>query len=205
VSAPVAVASPSRRIRWPWLLVAMFYAIAIAAMAGVVVNEESVAEQVPYVIAFALFGVVGALLLSRDPRNRIGALLLYGSFMTAVSFGAGELGTYLLEHGTTEGVLVSAVFFLSSLGWLFGIMPVIVLIPLLFPDGTVPSPAWRPFLWFCLAALVYLSLGLILGEPVLTGSTEDVVIENPLYVPFLGRIGISEVVVLGLLLGCVVG
>jgi signal transduction histidine kinase len=194
-----------RRAKWPWFAVATFIGIAAVSMAGVVANEESIAEQVPFIIAFSLFGVVGALILSRDPRNRIGGLLLYGSCMTALSFGAGELGTYLLEGGATGGVLLSALFVVSGLGWLFGIIPVLILIPLLFPDGRLPSPRWAPFLWGCIAVIVYLFVGLVFGEPLLTGSTEDVVIENPLYIPLFARIGVRDVVVFALLLACIGG
>ncbi len=35
-------------------------------------TDESLAEQIPYVIAFTMFGVVGALIVSRDRRNTIG-------------------------------------------------------------------------------------------------------------------------------------
>ena len=46
--------------------------IAGSAMVLVVANDEPVAEQIPYLIAFAMFGVVGALIVSRDRRNIIG-------------------------------------------------------------------------------------------------------------------------------------
>ncbi|HYZ14294.1 MAG TPA: histidine kinase, partial [Actinomycetota bacterium] len=191
--------------KWPWFALAIFLAIATVSMVGVVANEESISEQVPFIVAFSLFGIVGALILSRHPRNRIGGLLLYGSCMTAVSFGAGELGTYLLESGATGGALLSALFVISGLGWLFGIIPVLILIPLLFPDGRLPSPRWAPFLWVCIAAIVYLFVGLVFGERLLTGSTEDIVIENPLYIPLFGGIGVSDIVVFVLLLACIGG
>jgi signal transduction histidine kinase len=190
---------------WPWFAVAIFLAIAAVSMVGVVANEESISEQVPFIVAFSLFGIVGALILSRHPRNRIGGLLLYGSCMTAVSFGAGELGTFLIEGGATGGALLSALFVISGLGWLFGIIPVLILIPLLFPDGRLPSPRWAPFLWVCIAAVVYLFVGLVFGERLLTGSTEDIVIENPLFIPLFGRIGVSDFVVFVLLLALIGG
>ena len=56
-------------------------------------NGESLAQQIPYVIAFAMFGVVGALIVSRDRRNTIGLLFLWASFLTASSFLSGEIFT----------------------------------------------------------------------------------------------------------------
>ena len=41
-----------------------------------------------------MFGVVGALIVSRDRRNTIGILFLWASFLTAASFAGGEVFTY---------------------------------------------------------------------------------------------------------------
>lgn len=48
--------------RWPWLLVALFAVLATGAMFLVVANDESLAGQVSYVVAFSMFAVVGALI-----------------------------------------------------------------------------------------------------------------------------------------------
>ena len=45
----------------------------------------------PYIVAFSMFGAVGAMIVSRDRRNAVGLLLLWGCFTTAMSFTAGEL------------------------------------------------------------------------------------------------------------------
>ena len=89
-----------RHARWPWLALGGFFAFALVGMIGVSVNGESLAEQITYVIAFTLFGVVGALLLSRVPGNRIGGLLLFGAAITAGSFAASEVTTYLVERAS---------------------------------------------------------------------------------------------------------
>ena len=69
------MSAPRRPSRWPWIALAVFIALAIVGSVGVAKNGESVAAQVPFIVAFSMFGVVGALLLSRLPGNRIGALL----------------------------------------------------------------------------------------------------------------------------------
>ena len=75
--------SEVRPARWPWVALGVFFSFAITGMIGVAVNGESLAEQIPNVIAFTLFGIVGALLLSRLPGNRVGGLLLFGAAVTA--------------------------------------------------------------------------------------------------------------------------
>ena len=194
-----------RHARWPWLALGGFFAFALVGMIGVSVNGESLAEQITYVIAFTLFGVVGALLLSRVPGNRIGGLLLFGAAITAGSFAASEVTTYLVAEGITDGPAVTAAAFVSSVGWLLGIFPVILFLPLLFPDGHLPSRRWVPFAWLCAIALGLLTIALVIGEETLTGSTDSVVVANPFFVPALAHIKISDAVISIVLIAALVG
>ncbi|MEO8292208.1 MAG: hypothetical protein ABI635_03635, partial [Actinomycetota bacterium] len=74
--------SPSpRAARWPWACLGVFVAVSTAGLLLVPANDEPIAAQVPYVVAFMMFGVVGALIVSRDRRNRIGLLLLLSATM----------------------------------------------------------------------------------------------------------------------------
>jgi signal transduction histidine kinase len=174
-------------------------------MIGVAVNGESLAEQIPNVIAFTLFGIVGALLLSRLPGNRVGGLLLFGAAVTAGSFATGELMTYLVRDGITDGPAVVAAALGSTLGWLVGIFPVILFLPLLFPDGHLPSRRWLPFAWLCAAVLAFLGVLLLFGQDTLVGSSEDAVIANPFFMPGLARLEIPEAVFAVSLIGLLVG
>ena len=200
--------SEVRPARWPWVALGGFFSLAIVGMIGVAVNGESLAGQIPYVIAFTLFGIVGALLLTRLPGNRVGGLLLFGAAVTAGSFAAGELMTYLVREGNTDGPAVVAMGLVSSLGWLVGIFPVILFLPLLFPDGHLPSRRWLPFAWLCAALLVFLGVLLFFGQDTLVGSSEDAVIANPFFMPGLAGLEIPDAVfavsLIGLLLGSVV-
>jgi signal transduction histidine kinase len=175
-----------RPARWPWAVLAAFVTVAALGMALVAANSEPIAEQIPYVIAFAMFGVVGAFIVSRDRRNTIGLLFLYASFLTAASFLSGEIFTRAVVEGQAGWWLV-VVGLLNNYGWLFGILPTVFLLPLLFPDGRLPSLRWRPFLWFIVAFLVVIGLDLTLGQRTLTGSG-DAEIANPLYVDAIGRL-----------------
>jgi signal transduction histidine kinase len=199
------IAADKRRARWPWIVLACFFALAIVGTTLVAVNRESLAEQVPFVIAFTMFGVVGALLSSRAPGNRIGELLLYGATATATAFAAGEVMTYLVRDGVTEGFAVVAAAILSNVGWMLGIIPVLVFLPLLFPDGRLPSRRWLLLLWFDVALIVFLLVGGLFGEPTLTGSWERAVVANPLYVSGLPDLQLPDAVFELLLLGVLIG
>jgi signal transduction histidine kinase len=199
------VSGTDRQARWPWWFLGLFFSLAIVSLMGVAVNGESLIEQIPSVIAFTMFGVVGALLLSRARGNRIGALLLYGASTAAASFGAGELTTYLVRNGRTEGFWVIAAAILSNLGWIVGILPVLFFLPLLFPDGHLPSRRWLPFAWSFVVFMGFLTIGSLFGEPTLTGSVESVKVPNPLYVSSLPEFRIPDAVFSLLLLGLLGG
>jgi signal transduction histidine kinase len=188
-----ADAAGNHSARWPWVFFAMFVVIAIVGMTLVVANDEAVGEQLPFVVAFSMFGVVGALVVSRERRNVIGSLFLYGSFIISLSFMAGELVTWLVLRGS-RGLFAQAMGLLSSFGWLFGILPIVFLLPLLFPDGRLPSPRWRPFLWFIVAALAFMFVSLAFIDSELSGSTEDMTIPNPLYISALDGFGVPDAV-----------
>ena len=194
-----------RPARWPWLVFAGFITCATIGTALVAYLGESIAEQVPFIIAFALFGVVGALIVSREPGNRIGILLLYGSGATALSFVAGELTTYLVRDGVTAGPLVTGAALFSELGWLIGIIPVLIFLPLLFPDGHLPSRRWAPFMWVAFALLAFLFVGLAFATKTLTGSVDSAQVNNPLYISAIDRFEIPDGVISIALLVVLIG
>ncbi len=162
-------------------MLAIFFAIAMIGAALVVANHEPISEQAPYIFAFSMFGVVGSVIVSRDRRNVIGLMLLYASLFTASSFLAGDLFTWLVVRGHT-GPFVVFLGLQNNFGWLLGILPVIFILPLVFPDGHLPSPRWRPLLWGVITFLAAIGVTLIFGQPTLTGSNENISVANPFFV-----------------------
>ena len=153
------------------------------------------------------FAAVAALILSRQPQNTIGWVLM-------VPLGAFAVGTPLqnyVEHAATSSSvptvpLMIAVWF-GNWGWMLLLFPLLH-IPLLFPDGRPPTPRWR---WVSLAAIVWAALFVLLttfSQRISAGTTPDLVFENP--VGILGR-GAAEslavvwvVGLLALVVACVV-
>jgi len=175
-----------RHARWPWAVLAVFLAVAALALLLVALNDEPVAKQIPYAIAFSLFGLVGALIVSRDGRNTIGILFLWAALLTSTSFLSGEVFTYAVARGY-DAWWVELCGFLYNAGWLFGILLTIFLLPLLFPDGHLPSRRWRPLLWIIVVFLAVIAITLVFGQETLTGSGHAV-IANPLFVEAIGRL-----------------
>lgn len=187
MSSLPAEAGTARPVRWPWFALAIFFVIAIVGLGVVAVNGGSLAEQVPFVITFAMFGVVGALIASRGRRNVIGSLMLYASLVTSWGFLCSEIATWFARRGD-GGVLAALLALFGDFTWLFGILPTILLLPLLFPDGHLPSRRWRPFLWLILGFLVVLFVTLVFGDKTLTSSDDVEAIANPFYISAIGRL-----------------
>jgi signal transduction histidine kinase len=128
--------------------------LALNAAGGILIATRSTepirASEIPFLLAFLLFPVIGALILARQPGNRIGALYL------AMGLGAALSG---LGSGYAEAVplLPGREWFawLGQWAWVIGLggLPFVLL---LFPDGHLPSRRWRAVGW--LAGLGALSL-----------------------------------------------
>lgn len=109
----------------------------------------------PIITAAAVAGsVLGALVVSRSPRHRIGWLLCAGQFGVAVglalqAFGArvlagdGDLASTVGHWALWLAQLVSAPYALALVATLF----------LLAPDGRLPSRRWRVALALCAAGV----------------------------------------------------
>jgi hypothetical protein len=132
-----------------------------------------------YVVGIASFVFVGALLRSRVPGNPIGALLLTAGtlLVVAVSVGTyadiGELrspswpGSALARHvGDAMFIYPFAIAFIG--------------IPLVFPDGHLPSPRFRWVAGLAIATGVAWALGALFATP-----TDEIVLVGSI-VSFLG-------------------
>jgi signal transduction histidine kinase len=141
VPGPIDSRSPAPGPRrWvPGLLAALGVGCTLAAIAvGALVAGARPVDAGDAVLGL-LYPLVAALVLRRQPGNRVGWLLMVSAVLGPYLLA----GEYVLLHGSTEGVLPSFAGWLAA--WGFAAYFVIVaLVPLYFPDGTLPSPRWRP-------------------------------------------------------------
>jgi signal transduction histidine kinase len=126
----VAVACVAASI---WLLVVSKGALGTAGYGGAVGNL-----LLPAIVLGLV--AVGGLLGTLRPSNVIGLLFLAAAVVSGVSIVAGEVG------GTASD-------WLSTWALYLGLVPLLVVLPLIFPDGRLLSARWRPALG---AALIWL-------------------------------------------------
>jgi hypothetical protein len=144
-------------------MTAVLWAVILALAAGGLANillPQPVAQNndvVAFLLSAAitlLFGGVGALVVNRQPRNAVGWLLwltgvLIGLSTASTAFAVWSLGTF--ETQPPPAVLAAWIT-----QWAFSPTLVIALLvlPLLFPDGRLPSPRWRWAMGFAVLATV---------------------------------------------------
>jgi hypothetical protein len=106
------------------------------------------------------FAAVGTLIATRRPGHRIGWLLLGGSLAIA---SAQLTWSYVTYSVSSDALLPGS----AVVGWVGNWIPwpaltAFALLLLLFPDGQLPSPRWRPVAWgmvaWCAVIMAFLAL-----------------------------------------------
>ena len=93
------------------------------------------------------FSVVGALIASHRSGNPIGWVFCAAAFFQGLANAGDEYAIYALL--TNPGVLPlgGEASWLGQWVWAPGLGLILVFLPLLFPEGHLPSPRWRPVGW----------------------------------------------------------
>jgi len=160
---------------------------ATVGLVFVSLNGDSLLGDATNFTAFMGMGVVGALSLSRAPGNRMGFLLLSVAVLVGTAFATSEVARYLFDHG--ERTAAAWIGWPGNTLWAVGLFPLLILLPLWFPDGKPVSARWRPVAWVGVAFCVLSFIALGFAEPRLLVSFDaagrDIEIANPLYVPAL--------------------
>lgn len=125
-----------------------------AGEAGRGADARAESSANPVTLAFLAFPICGVLIARRRPRNPTGWIML----AIGASWGLWGLLFAYAAYGTfTSPGSVPAPELALALGyWLWvpavGLMGIFLI--LLFPDGRLPSPRWRPWARFCACVLV---------------------------------------------------
>ncbi len=152
--------------RLAWAVFALW--VALAAVAAALSTQSDDKFDVVFMIGLTVFAVVGATVASRKPRNPIGWILQAIALLTAV---AAMLSGYTANADDPALVVMWLDDWLSDV-WI-GLVG--VAIPLLFPDGHLPSRRWRPWAWLAAASFTLGVLSRALGDRALDTEAPGVV------------------------------
>ncbi|HEX2150323.1 MAG TPA: histidine kinase, partial [Actinomycetota bacterium] len=132
--------------------------LVVASMAGRMLDgdPEGLGFYSPHPLAGLTFLLVGAAIVPRQPRNAVGWLFV------AVGLSAG--GVAVAASFAAQPAMLWLNQWLPALS--FGLIPLALLV---FPDGQLPGPRWRPALWFGMAGVAATVLALAWAAWLLPG------------------------------------
>lgn len=183
----------------------------VACVGLLTVTSQMLSVNTDWVVDLAVlsFPIVGALIASRRPRHAIGWIMLG----VGALIGLAEALRIYAYYGLTvrPGTLPGPGFALAleaPLMW----VPVLGLsgtfLILLFPDGQLPSPRWRPWAYFCAAALILCYLAFLI-LPASFGDSGYPDVRNPLGIGALesvaGAVVSTALLIPIAMVGCAVG
>jgi hypothetical protein len=174
---------PARAVAWlAWALCAVCVTLTILALVFGARNYDSLAvfltEVGPGALLAVSFPVVGALIATHRPRNPIGWIFCtVGVSQSLVTFTY-EYGTNALRAAPGVAPGGPLAIWLAQWIWAPGIGLLLTFVPLLFPDGRLPSRRWRPVAWLSamLIALICVVIAAVLWPrrgPALLDATDQ--------------------------------
>jgi hypothetical protein len=188
-----------------WSLVALSVALLLG---GIVLSRaaSSIVPDLPFsgetddsgvvanLVTLLPFSVVGAIIASRHPCNTIGWLFCSVGVTIGLNSFAGDYAEFWLASGFGTSSLGEMAAWLSSWLWILLVYVPTSLLLLLFPDGRLPSPRWRPVAW----GVALGTAGGVVGYALEAGPLVDFPqIANPYGVdgPLVGMVGVAGSIV----------
>jgi hypothetical protein len=204
-----ARATPRRRASHLAGMIAWLVVVLYAAGAGADIWLEArlrsqsgnALEGAALLVGFGGFAVVGALLVAKRPANPIGWIMAAIALMVGL-FPAGDAyaGYVMTTRGRPDALAILGAW---AQGWYWFLLLSLMLIylPLLFPDGRLPSRRWLPVAVLAgVGTLATVVLGAL--SETLTGQDVAYRIENPIGIEGLGPVeDLTVFGVLGIILG----
>jgi hypothetical protein len=145
--------------RLAWSLWAFSMAATIAALLLIAANWARPGDPIfdywaENTIGALTFSTLGALIVSRRPGNAVGWIFCAGGLAGGLTHCCGDYAVRALL--VTTGTLPAGAW----AAWLAGVLLIInvgatgTVVFLLFPDGRLPSPRWRPVAWLAAASIL---------------------------------------------------
>ncbi len=137
---------PPAGLSWAAAAAAAILTLVTAVLAAV--GRDVSAFMVPIPLVYACMGCV---LLTRRPGYPMGPLLCLIGLTNAICFVVFAYARYTLVHSPGSLPFGTAMLWANTWAYAPAISLTGFVLPLVFPDGRLLSPRWRPALWTALA------------------------------------------------------
>jgi hypothetical protein len=193
-----------------WLIVPLYVAgicmsFVLQRRAGLL--GDSPLENAVLLVGFSAFAVAGALLVAKRPTNAIGWIMSAVALMLSISLAGDSYAAYVM---VTRGhpVALAVVGALTGSWYWYAILAlVLIYMPLLFPDGRLPSRRWLPVAVFAGIGTLGVIVLSTLADTLIVNEAPGYEIDNPIGIEGFGYFEDSPVfgVLTGLLFVSIVG
>ena len=143
--------APALAVWGVWLVCMVVVATGVATGVASATDVYSAITGLTGSLAAVSLATVGAILVTRLPRNAVGWLLWVAGVLLGLSFGL----TGPPSAGIPGGIWL---LWLGNLMWVPAVVLVGVILPLVYPTGHLPSRRWRAVVIVAIAAIVLVTI-----------------------------------------------
>jgi hypothetical protein len=145
-----------------WTVSALGVTLGVLAFVYGALNHHSLTEVLTTVALQAVwamsFPLVGAVIATHRPGNPLGWMfLVIGLSQGLVVFGY-EYANYVFRTAPGTGPGGGLAVWVGQWAWAPALVLVLCFVPLLFPDGRLPSRRWRPVAWLAAILIVVITV-----------------------------------------------
>ena len=145
-----------------WTVSALGVTLGVLAFVYGALNHHSLTEVLTTVALQAVwamsFPLVGAVIATHRPGNPLGWMfLVIGLSQGLVVFGY-EYANYVFRTAPGTGPGGGLATWVGQWAWAPALVLVLCFVPLLFPDGRLPSRRWRPVAWLAAILIVVITV-----------------------------------------------
>ena len=164
-------------------------------------------ENAVLLVGFSAFAVVGAVLVAVRPTNVIGWIMSAIALMVSTFLAGDSYAAYVMVTRGHPDALAVVSAWIGSWYWLTLLVLVLIYMPLLFPDGRLPSRRWLPIAVLAGVGMLGVVVLGTLADTLPLNEAPGYEIDNPIGIEGLANVEDLPVfgVLSSLLVVCIIG